>query len=207
MSAEKDNLSDLALSVFLDLNFIRLCSGNFWRFCLYQVMFVSVTQFHILGLVSGHPPIMRDHFHHHKGDNSIWDRLCVLSPVFVLEKPQQFQTFSFGRKHQIKGLENGKDVDRSMESPLQYPSTKSFLRTLQCTALVDEPINQCIEDDDTEWWWWWIISQNSGDICSDILVSVCFRQDEILCQVTLALLRPLIVSQNYFKLSEITLLN
>ena len=50
----------------------------------------------------------------------------------------------------IKGPENGKDVDRSMESPLQYPSTKSFLRTLQCTALVDEPINQCIEDDDTE---------------------------------------------------------
>ena len=38
----------------------------------------------------------------------------------------------------IKGPENGNDVDRSMESPLQYPSTKSFLRTL-----VDEPINQC----------------------------------------------------------------
>ena len=38
----------------------------------------------------------------------------------------------------IKGPANGSDVDRFMESPLQYPSTKSFLRTL-----VDGPISQC----------------------------------------------------------------
>ena len=84
--------------------------------------------------VSGNPPIISYHLLDHGGDCAIWERMRVFPPIFVLEKQWQHSPLVGS----IKGPANGSDLDRFMESPLQYPSTKSFLRTL-----VDEPISQC----------------------------------------------------------------